>query len=83
MIKENTLKETADASMTYHERSSVNIARADSTAQDGTVASFTRGNTLVVSSTTFYPVYPSASVLYAAQLEEQVLPKSPTGLVAG
>jgi hypothetical protein len=83
MTNENTLKETADATMTYRERSSVSIARADSTAQDGTVASFTRGNTLVVSSTTFYPVYPSANVLYIVQLEEQVLPQSPTGLVAG
>jgi hypothetical protein len=48
MIRPNEAMQTADATTAYRERSSVNIARADSTAQDGTIASFTRGNTLVV-----------------------------------
>jgi hypothetical protein len=78
MIAGDTVMQTTDATMTYHERANVNIARADSTAQDGTVASFTRGNTLVVSSTTFYPVYPLADVVYVPQLEEQFNPQSPT-----
>jgi hypothetical protein len=56
-----TSKEAADAAV--------------STAQDGTVANFTRDNTLVVSSTTFYPVYLSPHAVYVQQLEEQIEPQ--------
>ena len=64
-------RQTTDAATAYRERSSLTIARSDSTAQDGTVASFSRNNTLVVSSTTFYPVLPARDVVYVPQHEEQ------------
>ena len=75
MMTPNEVKQTSDATTAYRERSNLNIARADSTAQDGTIASFTRDNTLVVSSTTFYPVYASPDVVYVRQLEERVEPE--------
>jgi hypothetical protein len=75
MTKPNEVRQTADATTAYRERSSVNIARTDSTAHDGTFASFTSGNTLVVSSTTFYPVYASPDVVYVQQLEEKFEPR--------
>jgi hypothetical protein len=75
MIRPNEAMQTADATTAYRERTSVNIARADSTAQDGTIASFTRGNTLVVSSTTFYPVYGASDATYVQQLEERFEPQ--------
>jgi hypothetical protein len=75
MIRPNEARQTADATTAYRERSGVNIARTDSTAQDGTIASFTRDNTLVVSSTTFYPVYGSPDVIYVQQLEEKFEPQ--------
>ena len=75
MTTADEVMQTADATATYRERSSVNIARAESTAQDGTIASFTRDNTLVVSTTTFYPVYASPDVVYVQQLVEQLEPQ--------
>jgi hypothetical protein len=75
MTTNNEVRQTTDATTAYRERSGLNIARADSTAEDGTIASFTRDNTLVVSSTTFYPVYASPDTVYLQQLEEQVEPQ--------
>lgn len=75
MTTNNEVTQTTDATTAYRERSGLNIARADSTAQDGTIASFTRDNTLVLSSTTFYPVYAAPDVVYLQQLEEQVEPQ--------
>ena len=68
------LMQTADATAAYRERSSLDVARADSTAQDGTVASFTKNNTLVVSATTFYPMYPVGTI-YVQHFEEQIEPE--------
>jgi hypothetical protein len=62
--------QTSDATSIYRERSAINIARAESTAQDGTTASFTQGNTLVFSYTTFYPLA-SPDIVYKPCLEEQ------------
>ena len=75
MMTPNEAKQTSDATTAYRERSNLNIARADFTAQDGTIASFTRDNTLVVSSTTFYPAFLSPHVVYVQQLEEQIEPQ--------
>jgi hypothetical protein len=75
MMTPNEVKQTSDATTAYRERSNLNIARADSTAQDGTIASFTRDNTLVVSSTTLYPVYLAPHVVYVQELEQQIEPQ--------
>ncbi len=75
MIVTEGVRQTADATTAYRERSSVNIARANSTAQDGTIASFARDNTLVVSSTTFYPMCVSPDVVYVQKLEELIEPQ--------
>jgi hypothetical protein len=72
MTTASEVMQTADATRAYRERSGVDIARADSTASDGTLASFTRDNTLVVSTTTFYPVHASRDIVYVRMLEEQV-----------
>jgi hypothetical protein len=71
---DHVVRQTADASTNYHERAAVDIARADSTANDGTIASFTRGNTLIVSTTTYYPVYTPNETVYVQQLVELVDP---------
>jgi hypothetical protein len=55
MTTNNEVRQTTDATTAYRQRSGLNIAHADSTAEDGTIASFTRDNTLVVSSTTLLP----------------------------
>ncbi len=75
MTTASEVMQTADATATYRDRSGVNIARAESTAQDGTIASFTRDNTLVVSTTTFYPVYASPDIVYVQQVVEQFEPQ--------
>ena len=66
-----TVLQTSDATRAYRERSAANIARVESTAQDGTIASFSRDNTLIVSSTTFYPLCTSLDVVYVPVVEEQ------------
>ena len=46
-IISSEVTQTADATTAYRERSGVDIARADSTAPDGTLANFSRDNTLI------------------------------------
>lgn len=46
---------TADAASEYSERTGVNIAQSASTAQDGTLASFSRNNVLVYGKVSLRP----------------------------
>jgi hypothetical protein len=47
---------TADASDIYRERTAADLARADSAAQDGTLLSLLKNNTVVFSKTVLTPM---------------------------
>jgi hypothetical protein len=57
--KRKWTQKTMNAMTPRRENSSLNTARAASTAKDRTIANFTRDNTRAVSTMSFYPVYAS------------------------
>jgi hypothetical protein len=59
MLNLEEMTQTTDAVTPRRENPSLNTARAPSRREKRTVTNFTRGNTRVVSTTTFYPVYAS------------------------
>lgn len=63
---------STDASATYYERSAVEIARSQSTAIEGSIASLSKNTTIVGSVPIFMQEMFPAAVVHVDEYEEQV-----------
>lgn len=62
---------TAHAAEFYTERSGVEVARVESSAAPGNLASFTKNNTLVFSTTTYIPVHRPSMTHFVPIFEDE------------
>ncbi|OYX14417.1 MAG: hypothetical protein B7Z15_04045 [Rhizobiales bacterium 32-66-8] len=66
----NTFHMTSDASFNYQERSALDVARAQSSAQDGSIASLLKDTTVFVTPLIVAVGVQSTTKIYVEQLEE-------------